>query len=530
MFESMPKRCRRALTALTLATLWSNVGAGVAAAQSFARSETWHTGIAGVGDGSGPEARAEFGAAVAAADFNCDGHADLAIGAPWEDVTGASDAGAVYVLLGTPRGLETPAQRWHETQIGGGQVSEEWEHFGETLAAGDFDGNGCDDLAIGAVTHIGADGNVGAFHVLYGAAGLGLSSSGATTISQDTAGVTGEAEWADFFAWSLAAGDFDGDGFGDLAVGVPGESLHGTIFDHLQAGAVQVFYGSSMGITVRANQWLDQSASLGGVAIAGDVGDDDRFGDSLATGDWNGDGAADLAIGVTGDFADQPGAVEIVFGVRGYGLHGAGNFLFTQGSPGVLDDDERMDHFGSHLGSGDFDGDGSTDLLVGVWSEDDGKMIDTGAMHLFPGSASGPVLDADTLVTQGSSGLLEERERDDRFGGPFATGDLNGDGAPDLAVAAPEEDLFGFKNAGVVHLLFGVPGAGLGVQGNLLLHQAGEGPEPRIHDYEEFGDALAMGDFDGDGHDDLAVGVRLDVVDGRAGAGSVDVFYGFGTK
>jgi len=281
---------------------------------------------------------------------------------------------------------------------------------------------------------------------------------------------------------------------------------------------------------VRGNQWLDQGASLGGVPIDGDPGAGDQFGHALAAGDWNGDGAADLAIGVPGDFANWPGAVEVVFGVRGYGLHGAGNFLFRQSSPGVLDDDERLDEFGSHLGGGDFDGDGRAELLVGVWSEDDGKTIDTGAMHLLPGGPSGPVLARDTLFMQGESGLLDERERDDRFGGPFAAGDLNGDGALDLAVAAPEEDLFGFEDAGAVHLLLGVPGVGLGTAGNLLLRQEGEGAEPRIHDFEQFGGALAMGDFDGDGRDDLAVGVPRDVVDGVVGAGSVQVFYGFGAK
>jgi hypothetical protein len=82
----------------------------------------------------------------------------------------------------------------------------------------------------------------------------------------------------------------------------------------------------------------------------------------------------------------------------------------------------------------------------------------------------------------------------------------------------------------VVHLLLGVPGGGFDLAQCVMLHQASVGPEPRIQAYEEFGDALAIGDFDGDGHDDLAVGVRLDVIEGRPGAGSVNVFYGFGVK
>jgi hypothetical protein len=502
-------------------------GAGPSEAQVFSRSEVWHSGSPGLSDGS-VEPRAEFGSAVAAGDFNCDGFDDLAIGQPLE-----SRGGAVYVLFGSELGLRAPAQRWTERQILG-QGPDALELFGHALAPGDFDGDGCADLAIGAPLHVGdshdfGTDHVGAFHVLYGVPGLGLANVPGQSFTQDTAGVIGECE-PDQFGWALAAGDFDQDGFSDLAVGVPFEGLDGAIFDYDEAGAVQIFYGSSLGITVRGNQWIDQSAGLGGVAIAGDVGDDDHFGESVVAGDWNGDGASDLAIGVPGDFESQPGAVEVIFGVKGYGLHGERNFLFSQNSAGVLDDDERMDHFGTHLGGGDFDRDGFDELLVGVWSEDDSRRLDTGAMHLFPGSAAGPVLAGDRLFTQAGLGLLEGPEQDDRFGGPFAAGDLDGDGTLDLAVSAPEEDLFGFKNAGAVHLLFGMPGGSFDLARSVALHQANEGPEPRIRANEEFGDALSLGDFDGDGRADLAVGVRLDVIEGLPGAGSVNVFYGFDVK
>ncbi len=496
-------------------------------AQAFARMEVWHSGSPGLSDGV-VEAHAEFGSAVASGDFNCDGITDLAIGQPLE-----SKGGAVYVLFGSLSGLGAPAQRWTERQILG-QGPDALELFGHALAPGDFDGDGCTDLAIGAPLHVGEShdfgpDHVGAFHVLYSVPGLGLANVSGQPFTQDTEGVIGECE-VDEFGWALAAADFDQDGFTDLAVGVPWEGLDGAIFDYDEAGAVQVFYGSSLGITVRGNQWIDQSSSLGGVTIAGDVGDDDHFGESLVAGDWNGDGAADLAVGVPGDFADQPGAVEVLFGVKGYGLHGERNFLFTQDTAGVLDDNERMDHFGTHLGAGDFDRDGFAELLVGVWSEDDGRRIDTGAMHQVPGSPVGPVLAGDVLFTQSGLDVPDGAEQDDRFGGPFTSGDLDGDGELDLAVSAPEEDLFGFKNAGVVHLLWGLPGGGFDLAGSVALHQAGSGPEPRIQAYEEFGDALAIGDFDGDGRADLAVGVRLDVIEGRPGAGSVNVFYGFDKK
>ena len=489
--------------------------------------QVWHTGVVGVGDGSGVQAHTGFGTELAAGDFNCDGRSDLAIGVPEEDVDGIDAAGVVYVLLGTVRGLESPAQRWHQGLGGMDEDPDTKDRFGWALAAADFDGDGCADLAIGVVDEKLTTDVGGVVQILYGSGGFGLSSYRSHILSQDTAGVVGESEDRDRFGMALEAGDFNSDGFADLAVGVPWEGLGGwpeTLF----AGAVQVFYGSSLGITARGSQWIDQSSSLAGVPIDGDVGYGDNFGWALAAGDWNGDGVDDLAIGVPLDFSDEPGAVEVVFGAAGYGLVGAGNFLFTQDSAGVADRNERGDNFGTALGAGDFDGDGRSDLVVGVASEDDDKDIDTGACHVFPGSDGGPRLAAGSFWTQDSPGLRDETEAKDYFGGSVASGDFNQDGIGDLAIAVPGEDIFGFTNAGAVQVLFGSADAGLSAAGSLWLQQPPEGEEPTLTDYDSFGYDVAVGDFDGDGRDDLAVGAPWDTAAGVPGAGTVSVFYNDG--
>ena len=120
-------------------------------------------------------------------------------------------------------------------------------------------------------------------HVLYGSAG-GLEGPGSQFFTQDTPGVPGTADQLDHLGFGLATGDFDQDGFADLAIGVPGEDI-GMIGS---AGAVVALYGSAAGLTTSGAQLLTQA---GGATELNDA-----FGAALATGDFNHDCFADLAL------------------------------------------------------------------------------------------------------------------------------------------------------------------------------------------------------------------------------------------
>jgi hypothetical protein len=261
--------------------------------------------------------------------------------------------------------------------------------------AADFDGDGVADLAVGVP---GENAAAGAVSVLYGTGG-GLSSTGSQLFGQ----VGNTVEQLDTFGAALAAGDFNSDGFSDLAAGAPGEAVGSAG----AAGAVSTLNGSAGGLTTTGGRLFTQ---VGGMDERFDV-----FGFALTAGDFNADGSADLAAGAPGETVGSTfaaGAVSTLNGSAG-GLTTTGGRLFTQVGGRV----EAEDQFGAQLVAGDFNDNGSADLAAAAPLEDLGSIRDAGAVSVLQGSAQGLTTSGGQLFTQASPGVVGAAEPNDNFGG-----------------------------------------------------------------------------------------------------------------
>ena len=348
--------------------------------------------------------------------------------------------------------------------------------FGHCLIAADFDGDGYDDLAIGMpgedlsgcdfVTCY-EDVDAGAVRVLYGGSGSGLSGAGTQFWTQESSR-TDLVEERDYFGFSLAAGDFNGDGYSDLAVTAWGEGVGGAVTG---AGAVSIIGGSAARLSNRATAgqfWHQDKAGVSDIAESGDC-----FGCSLAAGDFNGDGYDDLAVGASGenlpplDRGMDAGAVHVLYGSPHWlNLDSTIHQFWHQSVPDVQDRIEAYDNFGASLTVGDFNRDGFDDLAIGITGEDvdtlvQGTVSNAGAVAVLHGSAIGlsATVVPDQFWHQARTGVEDLPEESDNFGFSLAAGDFNGDGIDDLAAGVPQEDPSSINgtivDAGAVHVTYG---------------------------------------------------------------------------
>lgn len=391
---------------------------------------------------------------------------------------------------------------------------------GAVAAAGDLDGDGRADLAVGAPgdTVEGHDG-AGSVSVFYGGPG-GLGPAGDQLWSQGSPGVRGAPGDGNSFGSAVAIGNFDGDRFADLAIGVPGDEADGN-----PGGLINVLYGSSSGLTASGDEYF--STTNPGVS--------DSLGLSLAAGDFDRDRRTDLAAGdpFEGLAGANTGTVYLFEGSP-KGLDPTDSTSSTvsgqywQGLEGVEGAPASGEQFGASLTAGDLDGDRHADLAIGVPVDTVGPDAGAGSVNVLYGSRAGLSLRGDQLFNQDSQAVIDGTlveveggsEPGDHFGGALAAGRIDADGTADLVIGVRDENL-GLGGEGAIHAIYGSP-AGLTIEGSQLWTRdtgtiggtAGAG--------DEFGAAVALGDLNGDGRADLSVGAPGDSAD----AGTVNTIPG----
>ena len=413
------------------------------AGMAYASNNAYPRSTVEINDGTanGPvlSNRDNFGMSVAAiGDLDGDGVPDLAAGASGDD-NGGPDRGAVHVMFMNRDGTIRDTVEIN-SGTANGPVLSTGDRFGVSVVAiGDLDGDGVPDLVVGAYGEDNPGENSGAVHVMF------MNRDGTVkdtvVINEGTANGPVLSDSDDFGISVAAIDDLDGDGVPDLVVGANGDRGAGP-----NSGAVHVMFMNRDG-TVKDTVKINSGTANGPVLSAAD-----GFGISVAAiDDLDGDGVPDIAAGAWYDRNSGPdrGAVHVMFMNRDGTVKDTVEINSGTANGPVLSD---SDHFGVSVAAiGDFDGDGVPDLAAGAWSDDNGGP-DRGAVHVMFMNRDGTVKDTVEINSGTANGPV--LSTGDRFGVSVAAiGDFDGDGVPDLAAGALNDDNGG-PDRGAVHIIY----------------------------------------------------------------------------
>ena len=354
---------------------------------------------------------AQWGEMVSAGDFNGDTFYDLAISAPNSAIGGKEEVGLIVILYGSENGLDSENfQVIDQSTRGIPDADEIGDHWGMSLASGDFNGDNISDLAIGSPgERYGFFSSAGAVTVIYGNE-TGLEPKTSKRFHQDTPRIPDRNEENDQWGSTLVSGDFSQDGIDDLIIGSPNESIG----EKRQTGSITVMYGSPDGISAQKSRRLHQ----GSFGIQDKNEPYDRWGSVLATGDFDGDNKTDLVIGAPAEGTEtlfRTGAITIISGTS-VGLTSRDSQTIHQDELDLNLEASHADHWGDSIGAVDFNGDGISELLVASSSKSIGTQFDSGIITLFWGTNEGILLEYRKYLDQNTPGIQDDNKSMDYWG------------------------------------------------------------------------------------------------------------------
>jgi hypothetical protein len=374
-------------------------------------------------------------------------------------------------------------------------------------AAGDVNGDGIDDVIVGASRADPNGINSGAAYVIFGSTG-GLPSPLVPSALDGTNGflLNGEAGNDEAGSSVSAAGDINGDGIDDLIIGASGADPNGD-----GSGRSYVVFGSNTGFPASLD--LSTLNGINGFVLNGEAAGDGSGDAVSAAGDVNGDGIDDLIIGAddAGPNGEASGRSYVVFG-SDKGFQSPFNLSTLDGSNGFAMNGAAMyDNAGRSVSSaGDFNGDGIDDVIIGA-SGEDAEEYSSGRAYLVFGSLQPFPTPIDLISLNGTNGsvLTGLEENTGSLFNVSAAGDVNGDGLDDLIIGDSGSRVSGITLVGRSYVIFGSK-SGLPSPFNM---SALNGSNGFVLNGEAALDGAGRsvsgaGDVDGDGIDDFIIGAN----------------------